>query len=159
MGGSLTLGISGPTGTAANGYTQTLLVFSGSANFTLVIPDAATYAITVSYSGDQNNAPSSATVIQVVNLSTATPTSTALQGLPNPVFSGQTLTLTARVSPILPAATTPSGTVSFYEGGTKLGTGSVGSNGQATFCPPLPSRSERVAPGRCRWRSAMAPTR
>ena len=60
-------------------------------------------------------------------------TSTAL-GSSKPVSTeGDAVTLTATVTVTAPGAGTPSGTVTFKDGATTLGTGPLGSGGTATF--------------------------
>ena len=59
--------------------------------------------------------------------SAATSTTTSLAASANPVVTGQSITLTATVT-----GTSPTGTVTFMDGGTSLGTGSV-SAGKATL--------------------------
>jgi hypothetical protein len=78
------------------------------------------HTITASYSGDSNCSPSSGTVSQKVNKAC---TSTSLTF----TKSGRTVTFTATVTP-----NTATGTVTFYDGCTKLGTVSL-SGGTATF--------------------------
>jgi streptogramin lyase len=82
------------------------------------------HTITADYSGDLNHAGSSNSVLQVVDQLTTT---TGLGSSDNPSASGDLVTFTATVSPS--AAT---GTVTFYDGGTSLGTGTL-SGGIATF--------------------------
>ena len=85
---------------------------------------SGTHSITASYSGDANfNASASAALLQTVNRLTPPITETSLL---NPAPSGAAITLTATV----PVAAT--GTISFYEGTTLLGTGPV-SNGTASI--------------------------
>ena len=78
-------------------------------------------------------ASSSSTVTQVV---TQAPTSTLLTSAPNPSLFGQSVTLTAQVSP----SSGPTGTVSFYQCSSPacsspflLGTGTLNALGKATF--------------------------
>ncbi|MFE2500205.1 Ig-like domain-containing protein, partial [Streptomyces scopuliridis] len=59
-------------------------------------------------------------------------TSTALTSAPNPSVFGQPVTLTATVAAVAPGAGTPTGTVSFFDGATLLGNGTL-SGGVATF--------------------------
>jgi uncharacterized delta-60 repeat protein len=49
------------------------------------------------------------------------------------VAPGQPTTLTASVTPTLPTGIAPSGSVTFFDGSTTLGTGAVQANGIATF--------------------------
>src|SRR4029077_7176370 len=82
------------------------------------------------YNGDGNfNAASSAPLAQAVNkaASSANLTSSA-----NPALFNQSVTFTATVAAVAPGAGTPTGTVSFLDGSTSLGTASL-SAGQATF--------------------------
>ncbi|MGA8306621.1 MAG: FG-GAP-like repeat-containing protein [Candidatus Acidiferrales bacterium] len=59
------------------------------------------------------------------------PTTTALTALPNPATAGQSVTLTATVTSSSAGAIT--GTVTFFDGATSIGTGSVGVGGVATL--------------------------
>src|SRR5205823_4493894 len=71
---------------------------------------------------------SSAALTQVVNIATTT---TALVSSANPSVFGQPVTLTATISSS--AAGAPTGTVTFNDGSTVLGTGTVNAAGVATF--------------------------
>jgi Big-like domain-containing protein len=78
----------------------------------------ATHLITATYSGDASFAGSTSnTVPQVVNKATTTLT---LGGNPNPSALGQAVTFAGSVT-AAPAAGIPTGTVSFFDGGTALG--------------------------------------
>jgi hypothetical protein len=84
-----------------------------------------TFWLTAAYGGDTNDGVSNSSVLtQTVNALT---TSTILTSSLNPSVFGQTITLTATVSPV-----TATGTVTFYNGSTALGTGSL-SGGKATL--------------------------
>jgi hypothetical protein len=94
----------------------------------------ASHSLTASYSGDPNFVGSSTAspVTQVVNK--AATTVTLNPGAPT--TKGQTVTFTAVVAATAPGAGTPSGTVTFSEGTTVLGTGQLsvtGGQDQATF--------------------------
>ena len=52
---------------------------------------------------------------------------------PNPALLNGSVTFTATVSAGRPGAGTPTGTVTFKEGATVLGTGTVNASGQATY--------------------------
>ena len=67
---------------------------------------------------------------QVVNKA---PTATTLTSAPNPSFFGDGVTLTATVSVPPPGAGVPTGTVTFTDGTTVLGTGTLNAADQATF--------------------------
>ena len=109
--GATTLG----TGTVSNGVAS----YSTSALI------AGTHSITATYSGDTNNAASSGVLSQVVNKATTT---TVLSSSLNPATKGKTVTLTATIN----GGVAPTGTITFRDGATTLGTGVVASN-RATY--------------------------
>jgi uncharacterized repeat protein (TIGR03803 family) len=85
------------------------------------------YAITATYSGDTEHAASvSTTLTQVVNDATSV---TTLASSLNPAKSGHTVKFTATVTS---STAKPTGTVTFKDGNTTLGTGTLG-NGMANF--------------------------
>ena len=77
--------------------------------------------------GNYNNV--SGTVVDSINPSS---TATALSGTPNPANFGQSVSLTAKVAPVSPGAGTPTGTLTFKDGGTALTTVTM-SNASAAF--------------------------
>jgi len=88
------------------------------------------HSISASYPGNANfTGSNSAVLIQTVNLAA---TQTVLTAAPNPANLGANVTFTATVSAIPPGAGTPSGTVTFLDGMTILGTAPLIS-GVATF--------------------------
>jgi hypothetical protein len=109
----------------SNGSTPT----TGSAVYSGLITISASEtirAIAVS-AGYSNSAVGSATY----TITSAGATTTGLTASPNPVATGQTLSLTATVQGA--GSTTPGGTVSFLSGSTPLGTAPVNSSGVATL--------------------------
>jgi len=103
---------------------------TGAATFTTFALAVGTHAITASYSGDSNfNANTSAPFTQIVNLDVAAVTVSAT---PNPSVFGQPVVVTAMVSATAPGSGTPTGTVTFLDGLTNLGTTNL-VNGQASF--------------------------
>ena len=60
-------------------------------------------------------------------------TTTALASSPNPSSVGQAVTLTASVTPSTSGQPVPTGTVTFMDGSTTLGTGTLHNTGTATF--------------------------
>jgi len=60
-------------------------------------------------------------------------TAVALSSSANSPVYGQALTFTATVTPVAPATGTPSGTVTFKDSGTTLGTGTLNAQGIAAF--------------------------
>jgi Bacterial Ig-like domain (group 3)/Kelch motif/Galactose oxidase, central domain len=90
---------------------------------------AGSLSIVAVYSGDVQFAGStSVTLTQTVNKAS---TVTTLSSRPNPSTVGQPVVFTAMVSSS--TGVTPNGTVSFNEGSTTLGTGTLDSTGTATF--------------------------
>jgi hypothetical protein len=121
---------SSPTGTVtfkdgANTLGTGTLNGSGVATFTTSSLTLGSHSITASYAGDSNNSAStSSPLTQVVN---AASTTTTLGSSLNPSSFGQAVTFTATVT-----GSSPTGTVTFYDGGTQIGTGTL-SGGIATF--------------------------
>jgi len=60
-------------------------------------------------------------------------TTVTLASSTNSLVYGQTITFTATVAPVVPATGTPSGTVTFKDGSTTLGTGTLNASGTAAF--------------------------
>jgi hypothetical protein len=90
-----------------------------------------THSITARYAGDANfGSSTSSAVSQVVN---AASTSTTLSSSATPSVSGQNVTFTASVTATAPGSGTPTGTVTFKDGSTTLGTGTLTASGVATF--------------------------
>jgi autotransporter-associated beta strand protein len=109
------------TGTLSNGV----------ASFTTSTLTAGLHSITASYSGDTMFGPSTSAVLsQMVNQASTT---TTLSSSANPSGAGQAVTFTATVAVVSPGAGIPTGTVTFMEGTTTLGTGTLDSTGHATF--------------------------
>jgi hypothetical protein len=99
---------------------------SGQATFTTASLAAGSHAITAAYGGDTNNTPGTSPVLtQVVNQAGS---SVSLTSSANPSTFGQSVTFTATVT-----GASPTGTVTFNDGATTLGTGTVNGSGQATF--------------------------
>jgi len=102
---------------------------SGAATLTLTTLALGTYSVTAQYSGNANFLASTSAVVPVAVGNQATTTS--LIASPNPVATGQILTLAATVQGT--GSTTPGGTVSFLSGSTLLGTAPLNSSGVATL--------------------------
>jgi sugar lactone lactonase YvrE len=129
---SETQGTTVPTGTVTfyDGTTaisgDVTLSSNGIVTFSTTTLSLGQHTINANYSGDNSNAASTASVTQSVLQSTtiAVVSSAATAAVSQP------LTFTATIS-----ATTPvtSGTVTFYDGATAIGAGSVGSNSKASF--------------------------
>jgi hypothetical protein len=104
----------------------------GIATFTTSALAIGNHTITTSYGGDGNFNGSTGSLTgnpQVVNKANTTTTVTSSQ---NPSASGQSVTFTATVSAVAPGSGTPTGTVTFLDGGSPIGTGTL-SGGVAIF--------------------------
>jgi len=106
-------------------------VSSGQASFLTFTLSVGSYSITAVYNGDINFVASAASPAQGLTVNKAS-TSASLPSL-SPVVVGQSATFTASVSVTAPGAGSPTGTVTFYDGGVSLGTPSTVSSGQASF--------------------------
>ena len=88
------------------------------------------HTVTASYSGDPNFTASTATALtQTVNPYSS---ATSVASTPNPSVFGQSVSFTATVSAVAPGSGTPTGTVTFMDGTTKLGSATL-SGGKATL--------------------------
>jgi hypothetical protein len=104
---------------------------SGSASMSTSILTVGAHSITAVYGGDGINSPNTSnTVVQTVNKA---PTTTALTASANPALVGQSLTLTAQVSPI-----SATGSVQFFDNGKLLATATVTSTGASFTTSSLP---------------------
>lgn len=124
-----------PTGTVTfkNGSTQLAAIAvnaSGTATFTSSSLAAGTYSVTASYSGDASDA-SSVSPAASLTLTSVVATTTTLASSATSVTTGTSVTLTATVSQAS-GANVPTGTVTFTDGATTLGTGAL-SSGKATY--------------------------
>ena len=102
---------------------------NGQATFTTSTLTVGGHTITAVYGGDADDQAS--TSGQVSESVLAIPTTTALSSGLNPAQPGQSVTLTATVA--AGAYPTPTGTVTFEDGSSYLGTGTLSAGGQATF--------------------------
>ena len=117
-----------PSGTVTftNGATtlgSATLDSSGKASISLSsLAVGGPYTITASYVASGSFTASSGTTNQTVNKATTTSTVSAT---PNPSVYGQSVTFTATVSTVAPGVGNPSGTFSFFDGSTNLGSGTI----------------------------------
>jgi YVTN family beta-propeller protein len=103
---------------------------SGQATFASSALAPGTHSITASYGGDANfGSSTSSAVSQVVAKGQ---TAASLGSSLNPSASGQAVILSASLQAVAPATGTPTGTVSFLDGGTMLATVAL-NGGQASF--------------------------
>lgn len=104
---------------------------AGQATLTAANLSVKVHRIGAAYGGSPSFNPSPETKIdQTVNRQGAT--TTVVSGSPSPSVYGQLVTFTATVRPVPPSTGTPTGTVTFQDGGTTLGTAPL-SGGQATY--------------------------
>ena len=103
---------------AAGLGTRTLV--AGKATFSTAALTPGTHSITVVYNGSTNFATSTSAVLpQTVNKASTKPTAASSH---NPSLFGQSVSFTATVVAVPPASGTPTGTVTFKNGGAVLGT-------------------------------------
>ncbi len=127
-------GVGTPTGliTFADGATTlgTDNLNNGAATFTSSALAVGSHSITASYAGDSSFLASVSTALpQVVSKAG---TSMGVSSLTNPSVFGQPVSLTASVGTLAPGAGVPSGTVTFMDGSSSVGTASLIS-GTASF--------------------------
>lgn len=123
-----TAGVPDGTVTFKNG-TQglgTVTLSGGQAQLSVTTIDAGAHTIKAIYNGSSMYSTSQTSLQQVV---VAAPTTLTLSASPNPASSGQAVTFTATVNC---ATVVPTGTVTFKDGKTVLGTATA-VNGQAQF--------------------------
>ena len=80
--------------------------------------------------GQTGVAPNGIELHPLLDISFTAPSTTTLSADVNPPTYGQPVTITATVAS---AAGSPTGVVSFFDGGTLIGTGTLAANGKATF--------------------------
>ena len=102
-------------------------VSNGSATFNATGLAVGTHPLSAFYVGDNNfNSSTSSTVNEVVN-QPSTPTTTQLSVTPNPANAGQSVSMTAVVTP-----SSATGTVQFLDGGSQIGSANL-TGGVAVF--------------------------
>lgn len=131
---AVTPGAGAPSGTVTFKDGTTVLgsvaMNGGVASFTIGSLATGNHPVTATYSGDANFLGSTSAILtQVV---TPGNTTTIVSSTPNPSGVNQAVTFTATVSAIAPSTGTPTGSVTFNDGATALGTGAL-SGGAATF--------------------------
>jgi hypothetical protein len=120
-----------PTGTVTftdNGNPlKTVTLAAGTVALSTSSLTAGTHTIQAAYSGDATFASSNASLTENI---TAEPTSISLSAAPNPAYVNQAVVLSALVT-----ATngTPTGTVTFYDGTTAIGSASLNASGAASL--------------------------
>jgi hypothetical protein len=134
QGYTLTATVSGGSGTPTGfvyfdfggGPVPRFLGANGTATYGTTATQAGNFPVSVSYEGDGTYAPgTSPPFTEVVN---PVATTTTFASSLNPSAVGQAVTFTATVTP-----QNGTGTVTFYDGGTVIGTGTLGENSTASF--------------------------
>ena len=106
-------------------------ITAGSASFTTTTPlTLGTHQITATYNGNTNFAPATSAALGQIVLSTS---KTALATSVDPSVFAESVQFTATVTDALTSSLVTSGTVTFFDGATQIGTGSVNSSGVAVF--------------------------
>ncbi len=100
---------------------------TGAASFQTTTLAVGTHNISASYAGDKNYAAATATLIQTIQSAT---TQVALTSSPNPATYGTAVTLTATIGSNGIAAT---GSVTFMDGNTPIGSALLNASGVATI--------------------------
>ena len=127
-----------PTGTVTfedgtNPLAPAVALVGGTATISTSALTVGVHSITADYSGDSNfNGSTSSPVALTVNKAATT---TSLTSSPNPSAFGQPVALTATVSPDTAGQPTPTGSVTFTDGSTPLGTAQLDASGTATLPP------------------------
>jgi hypothetical protein len=104
---------------------------TGKATCTSALLAVGSHNITAVYNGSGTYNGSTSTVLkQTVNKGNA---STAVSVTPSSPVKGQSVTITATVTAIAPALGAPTGTVTFKDGTTSLGTATLDATGNATI--------------------------
>lgn len=125
-----------PTGTVTffvDGATQlgVVALTAGKATLTTNALTVGNHSITASYAGTANLNGSASTVLgEEIRRAASTTTLTAV---PNPVLIGRPVVLTATVSVLPPGGGTPTGSLTFFDGGVALATVTLNAARQATL--------------------------
>ncbi len=131
-----------PSGTVTFMEGQTVLgtgtLGDGSASIDLSTLAVGAHAIVAVYGGDDNYAGSDSSAIPFSQTVSQAATSATVSSVPNPSVSGQAVILTAAISVQSPGAGTPTGTVSFFDGSTGIGSGAVSAGHASLSVDSLP---------------------
>jgi hypothetical protein len=119
-----------PTGTVTffDGGTSigTVTLSGNTATFTTSALTTGSHSITATYNGNATHAASTSSVLtQFVNAAPPATTTTTITSSNNPSTFGQSVTFTATVAT---ASGTPTGTVTFFDGATNIGSGTLSGN-------------------------------
>jgi hypothetical protein len=105
---------------------------SGKATFSTSSLGASTHSLTVVYAGDTTFSASTSSAVSLSVTTVAVGTTTTLSPSATSAARGTSLTFTATVSPAS-GNVVPSGTVTFLDGSTSIGSGTLDGTGKAIF--------------------------
>jgi hypothetical protein len=114
---------------------------TGVAAFSTTALQAGSHKMTAVYVGDAQNASATSSILTE---SVGQPTTTALTSSQNPAVAGVAVTFTATVAGPAGATAIPAGTVTFYDGTTAIGTGTLNASGVATLSATLSGGSHTI---------------
>lgn len=108
---------------------------TGTATFSTASLAVGMYTIVAMYGGDSNFLPSNSqpVILNIVPVGTQLPSTTFLRINPDPAMLGQTVTFTAHVTGGTGIIGNATGTVTFFNGSTVLGMGTLDATSTATF--------------------------
>ena len=108
---------------------------AGAATFVVTTLSVGSHSLSIAYAGDTGfNPAASSTLVQQINQAS---TGTVLTASSPTTVLGETLTVTATVTPVDPAGGVPTGTVAFYNGATLVDTVPLDASGVARLTWPL----------------------
>jgi Bacterial Ig-like domain (group 3) len=110
---------------------ETASLNGGSATYSTAGLAVGSHAITAQYLGDANFSGNTSPVVSQTVGQAGTTTSVAAS--PSSSVYGQSVTFTATIGVVAPGAGTPTGSVTFMDGSTTLGTGTLNGTGTASF--------------------------
>ncbi len=108
----------------------TATLSGGTASFSTSTLGPGSHSITAAFSGDSTYAASTSSALTQMVTAASAATSTALTSSPNPSTYGQSVGFTAFVSS---SSGTPTGTVTFLDGATNLGSSTIDASGFAAL--------------------------
>jgi hypothetical protein len=107
-------------------------VAGGAASLSTAALSVGSHSITAVYSGDSTYATSTSPALTQTVSAGSISTTTTLSSSANPSVFGQSVTLTASVTPSS-GTSTPTGTVTFLDGATAIGSSTLDASGSARF--------------------------
>lgn len=115
-------------------FVDTTVTMSGGSASANLLLNAGVYQFLAVYSGD-NTFAGSGTAATSLNVGQAS-TMVTVSSSNNPVPAGSPVTFTAQVTPLVPGSGTASGTATFFDGATNLGSANLLNNASASLSTP-----------------------